>query len=61
MSVLLDTHTFFWWITGSSSLPVAHGGGLASIDWTTGGVPRRRTGGGWARVTGGGAFEHRSF
>ncbi len=24
MSVLLDTHTFFWWITGSNMLPEHH-------------------------------------
>lgn len=24
MSVILDTHVFFWWVTGSDSLPARH-------------------------------------
>ena len=34
MSVLLDTHTFFWWITGSSSLPPQHRALLEAADQT---------------------------
>ena len=32
MSVLLDTHIFFWWITGSDRLSAHHGALLATTD-----------------------------